>query len=99
MANSEGHKTCPEVSLKRTCLDMPWRRVSGDGDGRRFGHMFETRGDVQRFGPQAFETRSLRRFIDAGFHFTYTDRRSFCALIQTVRVFIQRSNGLERALL
>ena len=49
---------------------MPGRRALGDGDGRRFGHMPETRGDVQRFGPQAFETRSLRRFIDAGFHFT-----------------------------
>src|SRR4029434_1856220 len=33
--------------------------------------MPERRGDVQRFGPQAVETRSLRRLIDAGFHFTY----------------------------
>ena len=48
MANSEGHKTCPEVSLKRTCLEMPWRRVLGDGDGLCFGHMFERDGDDRR---------------------------------------------------
>ena len=50
MANSEGHEKpeCPEVSLNRTCLETPWRRVLGDGDGLRFGHMFERDGDDRR---------------------------------------------------
>src|SRR4029434_2873822 len=41
--------------------------------------MPERRGDVQRFGPQAFETRSLRRLIDTGFHFTYGPTEFLCA--------------------
>ena len=56
------------------------------------------------FGSQAFETRSLRRLIDAGFHFTYGPTE-FCALIQTVSfcTTVQRKDfclphGLQRAL-
>src|SRR4029434_1688058 len=41
--------------------------------------MPERRGDVQRFGPQAVETRSVRRLIGAGFHFTYGPTEFLCA--------------------
>src|SRR4029434_10654688 len=57
---------------------------------------WERRGDAQRFGPQAFESRSLRRFIDAGFSFhirtvgvfrcAHTDRElCFCLVYATVQ--------------
>src|SRR4029434_2178512 len=41
--------------------------------------MPERCGDVQRFGPQAFETWSLRRLIGAGFYFTYGRTEFVCA--------------------
>src|SRR4029434_2756271 len=41
--------------------------------------MPERCGDVQRFGPQAFETWSLWRLIGAGFHFTYGPTEFLCA--------------------
>src|SRR4029434_5024707 len=70
--------------------------------------MPERRGDAQRFGPQAFESRSLRRFIDAGFSFhiwtvgvlrcSHTDRESF--VYTTVQqTDFSLPHGLQRALL
>ena len=47
-ANSEGDKNMSGSIVRRTCL--------GDGDRLRFGHMPWRCEDVQRFGPQTFET-------------------------------------------
>ena len=68
------------VCVLATCLGETRRRSA-------FVTQAERRGDVQCFGPQAFESRSLRRFIDAGFSFhirtvgvlrcAHTNRESF----------------------
>ena len=110
MANSEGDKNMSGSIIKEdmlrdaleTCFGR-WRRSAFWPHVWEW-HMPERRGDVQHFGPQAFETRSLRRLIDAGFHFTYGPTE-FCALIQTVSfcTTVQRKDfslphGLQRAL-